>query len=136
MAEKDTINRLLDELPEFYAKGETSNNFGVLNSVAESLDDEAEQNVNLVKDVQIDTSAAQALNDLGRLFRLSRKPGENDADFKARIKAYWPGFSGGGTKNSFITTLNRITGVPEEDIKITEISPMRVAVTLKVTPSG
>ena len=124
----ETLFRMLDYLPDFYNKEDGSINYEFLLSVATEIDVLSSQADNLQIEIQIDTSTGNYLNDLARLFRLSRKPSETDIQFRARIKAYWPGFSGGGTIESIKATLNRITEVPESDITVTEIDFMKIAV--------
>jgi hypothetical protein len=127
---KEIIHKLLDELPEYWNKSSSSNLYNFLYSIALEFEEYDTQIDNMEAEVQIDTSSGQYLNELGRMFRLSRNPNETDEQLRARIKAYWPGFSGGGTIDAFKATLNRVTGVPESDIEIVEVDFMKVAIIL------
>lgn len=128
MVEKTTLQKLLDNLPEFYSKDENTTTEQYMKSMALGLDDQNTQKDNMQDEVQIDTASAQYLDELGRIYRISRTPGETDTQFRARIKAYWPGFSGGGTIDAFKSTVNRITGISEDDVYVTEPDVMKVAV--------
>ena len=125
---KKTIEKLLDILPSYWAKHAATNTYEFLFSLALELDVVDVQITNLNSEIFIDTSTGTYLNGLARIFRLSRKSGETDNQLRARTKAYWPGFSGGGTLDAFKSTLNRITEVPESEITITEIDFMKVAI--------
>ena len=76
---------------------------------------------NMKVSVQIDTATGIDLDNIATLFGLSREIGETDSQFRARIKAYFPGVVGSGTINEILNTINRMTGIALEDIDITEI---------------
>ena len=125
---KEIIYKLLDELPEYWNKSENTTTYQFLYSIALELEVMETQIENMSSEIFVDTSTGNYLNELARLFRLSRKSNETDAQLRARVKSYWPGFSGGGTLDAFKATINRITDVPETDITLTEIDFMKVAI--------
>ena len=122
---QEKIDLLLNSLPSWWAKESNSNTYQFLLSFAEEFDDFDTEMSNMHDEIFIDTSSGTYLNELGRMFRLARRTGETDTEFRARILAYWPGFSGGGTKPSIADTINRITGVALTDITTVEDFPLK-----------
>jgi len=128
MADKEIVEKLLDEMAEYFDKSETSITYKILYSLAQELDDFTEQKTNLVSEIQIDTASGDFLDDLARLFRLSRKGAETDTELRSRIKSYWPGFSGGGTADAIKSTINKISGIDEDTITITDIVACKILI--------
>lgn len=83
--------------------------------------------------VQIDTAEGSDLDNIGANIGLTRDLGETDVSFRARIKSYFPGLSGSGTITELKATINRVTGVEEDNITITEIEEAKFRVTVDVT---
>ena len=124
----EIIYKLLNELPEFYEKDETTTTYQYMYSLALEFEDVEDTIDDLNSAIFVDTSTGQYLNDLARLFRLSRKSDETDAELRSRIKGYWPGFSGGGTIDAFKQTVNRITGVSIANVDVNEIDFMKLVI--------
>ena len=120
MVEKRT-NKVLDRLPSWWRKDLDSNTYGLVKSFAFEYGAISNESYKMQDEVYVNTSTGSYLDALGRIFKLSRRAGETDSQFRTRIIAYWPGFSGGGTKDAIVTTINKITGVPTSDIAVTEI---------------
>ena len=135
-------NDILDNLPTYWKKDSTSKNYKFITSFDDNFQDVSDQTANLKLTIQLNTSTGQALTDLGAIFALNRNADESDNDYRARIKAYWPGFSGGGTIVSIKQTVNRMTGIPEDDVNVIEfhsgtyIQPLKVVVEATVPSLG
>ena len=132
MTQEEVRQRILDYLPSFYNRDGNTVNYGISETFAEAIQIAYDTNSDASLAIFVDTATGEQLDDLALFFRLTRKPEETDAQLRARIKAYWPGFSGGGTNPSLKSTVNRITGVPEGDITITEINFLKFNVTIAV----
>ena len=111
---------ILANIPEFMDKETSSNNYKFVNSFESEFDYVISQVENLKKAIRLSTAVGTELDDIGEIFLLSRKGSESDNNFRARIQAYWPGFSGGGTQNSLKQAIVRMTDIEESDITITE----------------
>ena len=119
------VNKILNRIPSFWNKNTNSTNYQLVEAFVTELDRFSTETANLKLEIYVATATGQRLDDLGRFFRLSRRPLETDDAYRARIMAYWPGYSGGGTIPAIKSTVNRITGIPEDDVVITEIPTMK-----------
>jgi len=132
----DDINRterVLSNLPTHWSKDEKSFNYKLFNAFAEELKTANIKIDSMKSAVFIDTAAGEQLNDLGKLFKLGRDSGETDEQYRARIKGYWPGFSGAGTADSLKRTLNAILNIPTENITITDINFVKFLIQAAMT---
>ena len=122
MSEERTY-RMMARLPSWWKKTRYSTTYQLFKAFSESFDENDVQVQNLHDEIFVNTATGERLDDLARIFKMTRQEGETDASFRARIKAYWPGFSGGGTIPAIISTISKMTGVPETDITLTEATP-------------
>lgn len=129
---KNKTDKIKEHLPSFYKQDDSSNFHNFLKSFGEELDSFEDEKNKLRDAIFIDTTIGDELESLAKLFRLSRRSGETDAQLRTRIKGFWPGFSGGGTKEALKQTINRITGIPESDIIVTDVTDtkFRINITL------
>ena len=128
----------LDRIPNFWNKEDDSNTYNIIKSFVEEMDEFSDEVDNLHLEVFVTTATGSRLDDLGKIFKLSRNPGETDDSFRIRIMAYWPGFSGGGTIYAIRSTISKITGVPISDITVTETVPpnMKIRVSVIIDDPG
>lgn len=119
------VEKVLSELQSWWNKEDDSDTYNLILSFCDELDSYELEQVNLHTELYVNTATGQRLDDLGRLFKLARNPGELDDSYRSRIKSYWPGFSGGGTIPAIKSTINRITGVPEANVTVTDIEFMK-----------
>jgi len=119
MTNENTLN-ILEKLPTFWKKSAGSNNYKVCNAVGLELYGASNSSLKLVLDIQVDTAEGVKLNNLGRLFRLSRNSGETDAVFRARIKAHWQGWVGAATEDAIKNVISRTIGGTVADVTITQ----------------
>jgi len=136
------IDNLLGYLPTYWKKDSGSNNYNLFYSFVDDMSDVDSQIAELKLNIQISTATGSQLDDIGRLFLLPRLDDETDTDYRARIKAFWPGYSGGGTIASIKQTINRMTGVSVDDITINEyhtgsyIQPLKFEVVVEIPTLG
>ena len=116
----DSINLLLEKLPQYMKKSTDSNTYRTMNAFAIELDKVDENSAGLVLAIQVDTATGQDLTDIGKLFRLKRTDGELDEDFRGRILSHWSGISGGGTKDSLKQVVSDATGLDLTEIGLVE----------------
>jgi hypothetical protein len=117
----ERINKVLRRFPSWWKTDSDSNTYGLMDSFVYEFDSFATEMDNMKLELYVETATGTYLDELGKLFKLGRRSGETDAQFRARIKAYWPGFSGGGTEDAIKSTVNKITGVPVTNITVTDI---------------
>lgn len=118
---EERVLKILRRFPTWWKKDSDSNTYGLVKSFSDSFDAFSIQSYNMKDEIYVETATGTYLDDLAKLFKLSRKSGETDDQLRARIKAYWPGFSGGGTRDAIKTTVHKITGVPEDDVTVTDV---------------
>lgn len=119
--QKEVTQKLITRVPHWWNKSTTSNFYNLSKSFAHEMGVQYIEIDNLKIEISVNTASGKRLDDLGNIFKLKRWSNESDDSFRARIKSYWPGFSGGGTIPSIKSTINRITGVPEADIEVIEV---------------
>lgn len=134
MAWQERVNKILRRFPSWWRRDTDSNTFGLIKSFSNEFDGFSTESNNMKLEMYVDTATGIYLDDLAKIFKLIRKPGETDTQLRARIKAYWPGFSGGGTKDAIISTINKMTGIPETDISVTDIPSLKILVEIIYDP--
>lgn len=93
----DSFDRMLERYPIVYHTEDPSN-------IRKTVEIEAEQLCAIAEtlsDIQyahwVDTASGFALDALGSALATPRRPGESDFDYRSRLKAVLPTFTGGGT---------------------------------------
>lgn len=117
------VNKILSYLPTHMKKDAASNNYKFINSFNTDFTEVSAEISNLKKSIQLETATGNNLNDIGELFMLNRRENESDSNYRARIKAFWPGYSGGGTEGSIKQAINRMVGLDPSQITITDYMP-------------
>jgi len=123
---------IIRSLHPVYQEGSNIN--VIVNSLMEQFRELEEQISNLKKEIQISTATGKYLDDIGKLFNLTRENGESDNEFRARIKAFWPGFSGSGTLSDLKATISRMTGISEDSIDLVELGPLKILIKSNIGP--
>lgn len=120
--------RLLDYLPDAYAKDPGTTNYGLMTGYASEINVLYGALSLLHSELYVNTATGQYLDDLAKIFRLARKTGETDAQFRGRIKAYWSIFSGGATVQAIKDAIQALTTVDVPEVEIDEFEPMKFRV--------
>ena len=116
----ESKNRVLNHLPSWWSKDKDSETEHIVKSFTDEFGSYIVEINNLHTEVYLNTATGQRLDDIGKIFKLGRKSGESDSAYRIRIKAYFPGFSGGGTVPAIKATVNRMTGLPEANVIVVE----------------
>lgn len=116
----NNLERLLGRFPDFYTKHGSGRLYGIMRAIDDELGYFVTEKGNLILSIQIDTAVGQELNDIGQLFLLTRRTGETDASYRARIKNARPSFTGGGTVDGLKSAFTASTGLPDTQITITD----------------
>ena len=125
MVEKSRVLKILEYLPSFWDKEVNSRTYNIIKAFADEFDYWDLERLNLINEIRINSATGSYLNDIGKLYGLTRRSGETDSQYRARIKAFFPGYSGGGTKPGIKSALSSITEVPEVDITVSEFFDLK-----------
>lgn len=132
MSNHTNTDKVLSRLPGYLKKDEDSNNYKFVNAFEGEFAGIKLQIDNLKRSIQINTASGQDLDDIGELFLLPRRGNEPDNDYRARIKAFWQSFSGGGTEPSIKAALSRTLGIDEDDVTVTDLIPAKFQVDVEI----
>ncbi|MEM1542563.1 MAG: hypothetical protein QXV82_08030 [Ignisphaera sp.] len=126
--------RILDRFPSFYKTwDENSRIFKIINAVGKRLE-EADKDTNMILRAHwIDTAFGNDIDRLGAIFNLKRRVGEEDSEYRSRLKRAIMDFKGGGTVSAILSSVKMILGLPNDyPIELVENPPITVEKTLKV----
>jgi hypothetical protein len=132
MANEERVQRVLNHLPSWWSKEKDSQTDHIVRAYSEELDLYYTEINNLHTEIFITHASGKYLDDIGKLFKLSRKGGETDDAFRIRILAFFPGYSGGGTIPAIKNTISQITGIPITDVEVIEDVPPGMTFTVEV----
>lgn len=127
-----TIDDLLSHLPSFWDKETNSNTYGILLAIADELDDFSLEKDKLELSLKIDTAVGEEIDDIGALFKLTRRTGESDTDYRIRVKNARISFIGGGTIPGLKDAFAASTGMPESQLDITDEFDLKFLATITV----
>ncbi|MFQ5759119.1 MAG: hypothetical protein ACE5IF_05530 [Candidatus Bathyarchaeia archaeon] len=118
----DRVERICDRLPRFYKhRAKDSVIFSLIRAVSRHLDEAEEKITDSMKAHWIDTAVEDKLDKLGVLLGLSRLSGEDDLQFKARLKRAVNEYKGGGTITAILDAVKALVRAQsEEDVEIVE----------------
>ncbi len=136
----DRLDRALGRLPSWWNTDAGSVTYGWMNSVMSELDTFDAETALLVLSLQIDTAVGDEIDSIGALFKLARKPGETDTNYRARVKSAASVFRSSGTSPGIIDAIVNLTGLSPGSIDLTEDFPANpcqftLTVTFETIPS-
>ena len=116
------VERICNRLPRFYKHCEKDSLvFSLIRAVSRQLDEAEEKITDTMKAHWIDTAVEDELNKLGVLLGLSRLSGEDDLQFRARLKRAVNEYKGGGTVSAILDAVKALVRAQgEEDVEIVE----------------
>ncbi|MEM2029507.1 MAG: hypothetical protein QXS05_09040, partial [Candidatus Bathyarchaeia archaeon] len=126
--------RILDRFPSFYKTwDENSRIFKIINAVGKRLE-EADKDTNMILRAHwIDTAFGNDIDRLGAIFNLKRRVGEEDSEYRSRLKRAIMDFKGGGTVSAILSSVKMTLGLPDDyPIELVENPPITVEKTLEV----
>jgi hypothetical protein len=128
-----TSDRITERLPGFYnARERNSLLYRLINSFAKAISEQQKELFSVMKAHWVDTAYGGDLDILASLFELTRKMGEDDDDFRLRIKSAILDFRGGGTVEAIRVALARYLAIPVEDVVLIENPPYPKSLPFKV----
>ena len=123
--------KILNYLPDFLEKGE-GNNYDFITSFDSEFQDLEDNITGLKESIQLSTSTGTYLDDIGKLFSLTRYSGETDSSYRERIKSFWQSRKGGGTATGIKEALYNLTNTPVSYITVADIDDMIIHVTVPI----
>ncbi len=126
--------RILNRFPDFYKVwDENSRIFKIINAVGKRLE-EADKDTNAILRAHwVDTAFREDIDRLGAIFNLKRRMGEEDSEYRSRLKRAIMDFKGGGTVSAILSSVKMTFGLPENyQLELVENPPITVERTLEV----
>ncbi len=129
-----SLNRIAERFPSIYKTwDENSLIFKFLHAFAKRFEEAQKDAARMLRGHWIDTARGADLGRLGALFNLTRGKGEQDNDFRDRVKNAIQEYRGGGTMKAIQSSLSSILDLAgDEQIEILENPPKRMRVERKV----
>jgi hypothetical protein len=126
----ERTERIVERLPEFYrAWDPDSVIYKLLDAVGRVLNEAQKDLFDTMKLHWVDTAYLTNLDRLGSIFDVSRKHGEPDEEYRARIKKSIRQFKGGGTRDAVLTFTSAFLGLEGPGaIELVENPPVHLAV--------
>jgi len=118
----EKTRKLLDFLPRFLLKEESSNNYKLMLSLSNEYVDIDTNVIELKRAIQISTASGSYLEDIADLFGLKREDSETDTEFRARIQGFFTKNVGGGVESSLKSSLALGLGISESIITIETVT--------------
>ncbi|MBS7654097.1 MAG: hypothetical protein QXU95_01045 [Candidatus Bathyarchaeia archaeon] len=126
--------RILNRFPDFYKVwDENSRIFKIINAVGKRLE-EADKDTNAILRAHwVDTAFGEDIDRLGAIFNLKRRVGEEDSEYRSRLKRAIMDFKGGGTVSAILSSVKMTLGLPENyQLELVENPPITLERTLEV----
>jgi hypothetical protein len=107
-------DNIADRLPHFYMTWDKDAAINTLiRSMARALDGAETDLIEILRSHWVDTARDGDLDRLGLMLSTQRKVGEDDQEYRGRLKTAIIGYSGGGTLNSIRIMIRIALGLPE-----------------------
>ena len=84
------------------------------------------------RDISIRTAVGNAIDEIGKIFKLSRTTGETDTAYRQRVTSAFQLFTYASTITAMKKGLSLYLGFEEDDITVEEIRPLVVKLTVSV----
>ena len=125
--------KIAERLPHFYRYWENDSEIsGLIAAMGKCLDEAEKELVSIMRAHWVDTAIIGDLDKLGSLYKLNRKEGESDSDYRKHLKNAIDSYNGSGTIKAIKKLVGKILGVPEESVNIVENPPVNLKWTWKV----
>ncbi|HTX44416.1 MAG TPA: hypothetical protein VMC61_06765, partial [Methanocella sp.] len=107
--------KIASRFPHFYVSWDKSSTVSSLvSSVGKTMDETEKEFVSIMRSHWVDTANGEDLDRLGALFSIGRGKGEQDADYRGRLKTAIISYNGGGTLGSIRMMTRIVLGLPQD----------------------
>jgi hypothetical protein len=126
--------KIASRFPHFYVSWDKSSTVSSFtSSVGKSMDETEKEYVSIMRSHWVDTANGEDLGRLGALFSIERGKGEQDADYRGRLKTAIISYKGGGTLSSIRMMARIVLGLPQDyPVEIRENPQVAMKKTWKV----
>lgn len=124
MVDNKTTDQITQGIFEEYLPGfwkQTDTNLQIINSFSQELQNVYIHFNKLSLDLYLNTASGTRLDDFGLLFGLTRITGESDADYRAKLLAYYQTYLECSTDEGIINALALHFGLDPADIEIQHV---------------
>ena len=122
--------KILRSIPEYLRDGTNINIFvDAINREIELLEVAA---LDVKSKIQIETATGDYLNDIGKLFGLSRQANETDDLFRSRISSHLNSLNSSGAASDIELALSSGLGIPIDDVAVTDGTLLKMVITIQV----
>jgi hypothetical protein len=130
--------KIASRLPHFYISWDKSSTISsFVSSAGKTMDETEKELVSIMRSHWVDTANGEDLDRLGALFSIERGKGEQDGDYRGRLKTAIISYKGGGTLNSIRMMTRIVLGLPSDaPVEINENPPAAMKKTWKVRANG
>lgn len=132
MTRKDTISA---RFPHFYVSWDRGSTLSTLiASVGKTIDESEKDLVSIIRSHWIDTAWKEDLEYLGSIFRIKRRTGELDREYRNRLKSAIISYQGGGTMGAIRLLIRMLLRLPpDHPVAIIENPPVTMEKTWTVS---
>jgi hypothetical protein len=107
--------KIASRFPHFYVSWDKSSTVSsFVSSVGKTMDETEKEYVSIMRSHWVDTANGEDLDRLGALFSIERGKGEQDADYRGRLKTAILSYKGGGTLGSIRMMTRIVLGLPQD----------------------
>jgi len=121
--------RIIERLPSFYgAWNPDSLLYRLVDAFGMRLDEAEKDLLAGMKSHWVDTASSVDLEQLAAIYGLAKRRGEEDADFRRRVKAALLEYKGGGTVAAILSLTGAYLGAREGEVELIDNPPLPVTV--------
>ena len=109
----ERTQRIINRFPSFYKTWDRNSLiFRTVSALGKRLDEAQKEPAAILRAHWVDTAFSGDIDKLGALYNIARKKGENDPEYRARLKRAIMEFKGGGTISAVLSSVKMALGLP------------------------